>query len=205
MRALAGARIVPLVVIDDEDAAVDLAATLEASGIACVEVALRTPSAMAAIARISAALPEFAVGAGTVLSADQVSAAADAGAGFIVSPGLDVPVVERALELGLDVLPGVATPSEVQRAVGLGLRELKFFPAHVMGGPAGVRALAGPFPQVRFMPSGGVDGSNASMYLDLPAVFAVSGSWVAPRELIAAHHWSGIGELCTAAVAGIRS
>ncbi|WP_227000562.1 bifunctional 4-hydroxy-2-oxoglutarate aldolase/2-dehydro-3-deoxy-phosphogluconate aldolase [Protaetiibacter intestinalis] len=187
--------IVPVVVLDDPDAGPDLAAALAAGGIGCAEITLRTPAGIPAIARISAADPGFLVGAGTVLEPRQVDEVADAGARFVVSPGLDPEIVERALARGLEVLPGVATASEVQRALRLGLDRVKFFPAEVLGGRAAIEALSGPFPGMRFLPSGGVTAANAADYLATPAVFAVSGSWMVPRSDVAAGDWAAIEQL----------
>lgn len=182
--------IVPVVVIDDPGRAPDLIAALVAGGIRCAEITLRTEAAIPAIrAAAEAATDDFLVAAGTVLSRTDVEDAVHAGARLIVSPGLDDAVVARSAELGVASVPGVATATEVQRAFSVGLERLKFFPAAPMGGLAMMEALAAPFPGVRFMPSGGVDASNAAEYAASPAVFAVSGSWMAPRELIAAGDW----------------
>lgn len=182
--------IVPVVVIDDPGRAPDLIAALVAGGIRCAEITLRTEAAIPAIrAAAEAATDDFLVAAGTVLSRTDVEDAVHAGARLIVSPGLDDAVVARSAELGVASVPGVATATEVQRAFSVGLERLKFFPAAPMGGLATMEALAAPFPGVRFMPSGGVDASNAAEYAASPAVFAVSGSWMAPRELIAAGDW----------------
>lgn len=195
--------IVPVVVLDDADAGPDLAAALEEGGIGCAEITLRTPAGIDAIARIAASTPDFLVGAGTVLEVDEVDRVADAGARFVVSPGLDPAVVERALDLGLEVLPGVATASEVQQARRLGLRRVKFFPAGQLGGLATIEALAAPFTDMRFLPSGGVGLQNAADYLASPAVFAVSGSWMVPRDALASRDWARVRRLSAESVAGI--
>jgi 2-dehydro-3-deoxyphosphogluconate aldolase/(4S)-4-hydroxy-2-oxoglutarate aldolase len=160
---------------DEAEVAVGRAAT---AGLGTLELALRTPAALEGLAR--AAGGAVLVGAGTVLSPAQVDRAVDAGAGFVVTPGFHRPVVERCLELGVPVLPGVATSGEVMAALALGIEVLKLFPARELGGPELVEALAGPFPQVRFVPSGGVTRATAPDYLALEAVLAVSGSWVLP-------------------------
>ena len=193
-------RIVPVIVIDDAGAAPELAAALSAGGIGCAEITLRTASGVEAIRAVAAAHPGFAVGAGTVLTVDDVDRVADAGARFAVSPGLDEAVVDRARECGLAALPGIATATELQRAVAAGLERVKFFPAEPLGGLAAIEALSGPFPGVRFLPSGGVSAANASTYLASPAVFAVSGSWMAPRELTASADWDEISQRSAAAV-----
>ncbi|MFT4285723.1 MAG: bifunctional 4-hydroxy-2-oxoglutarate aldolase/2-dehydro-3-deoxy-phosphogluconate aldolase [Protaetiibacter sp.] len=195
--------IVPVVVLDDADAGPDLAAALAAGGIGCAEITLRTPAGVEAIARIAAAAPGFLVGAGTVLEVDEVDRVADAGARFVVSPGLDPAIVARALDLGLEALPGVATASEVQEARRLGLRRVKFFPAGQLGGLATIEALAGPFTDMRFLPSGGVGPQNAADYLASAAVFAVSGSWMVPRDALASGDWARVERLSAEAVAGI--
>ena len=194
-------RIVPVIVIDDAGAAPDLAAALEAGGIGCAEITLRTTSGIAAIRAVATAHPGFTVGAGTVLTVDDVDRVAEAGARFVVSPGLDEVVVDHARERGLAALPGIATATELQRAVGAGLERVKFFPAGSLGGVDAIETLSGPFPGIRFLPSGGVSASNARAYLASPAVFAVSGSWMAPRDLIAAADWGEITRRSAAAVA----
>jgi len=192
--ALDGERIVPVVVLEDAGFAPDLADALEAGGIRCAEITLRTPAGVDAI-RALAGRGDFVVGAGTVTTTAQVDAVVDAGARFAVSPGLDPDVVDRCAQRGLPLVPGVATASDIQRAVAAGIRDLKLFPAHLLGGLAAVGAFAGPFPDVRFLPSGGVTAENARAYLDDPAVFAVSGSWMVPGRLLAAGDAEGIRDL----------
>jgi 2-dehydro-3-deoxyphosphogluconate aldolase/(4S)-4-hydroxy-2-oxoglutarate aldolase len=203
LERLEAARIVPVVVIDDAGSALEAASALAAGGITSAEITLRTPAGPAAIAAI-AGLPDFTRGAGTVLTPDDVDRCADSGAEFIVSPGFDSFVVERALELGLTVIPGVATASELQAALRFGLTALKFFPADRLGGLPTIASLAAPFPQVRFMPSGGVSLSNAAEYLAHPAVFAVGGSWMIPRSAIAASDFDLIARLSSVAVEMVR-
>jgi 2-dehydro-3-deoxyphosphogluconate aldolase/(4S)-4-hydroxy-2-oxoglutarate aldolase len=203
VESLAAARIVPVVVIDDAARAGDLAAALFEGGIRAVEVTLRTPAgldAMAAMAQNTGLL----VGAGTVLTPEQVESCADAGARFIVSPGFDDDVVTRAQDLGLGVLPGVATATEVQRAVRAGLSELKLFPADRLGGLAMIDSLSGPFPGLRYLPSGGVTTGNAVEYLAHPSVFAISGSWMATRAAIAAGDFEGIRAASAGAMELVR-
>ena len=194
--------IVPVIVLDDAARAPELVAALAAGGIHCAEITLRTGAGLPALAA-TAETVGFTVGAGTVLSLDDLERSADAGARFIVSPGLDDEIVERALELGLAVLPGVATGSEVQKAVKLGLDVVKFFPADRLGGLATIAALAAPFVGVGFVPSGGVSGANAGEYLAHPAVPAVSGSWMATRAMIAAGDFAGIERATRDAVAAL--
>jgi 2-dehydro-3-deoxyphosphogluconate aldolase/(4S)-4-hydroxy-2-oxoglutarate aldolase len=196
-------RFVPVVEIDDGASGGTLARALTAGGVPCAEITLRTAGALEAIAG-AAAVPGFLVGAGTVLSRDQLESVVDAGASFVVSPGYDEELVERGRELGIAVIPGVSTASEVQRAARLGLSRLKFFPAEAMGGVATLKAFAGPFPAVSFMPSGGVSAANALEYLALPNVFAVSGSWIASREAIATGDWAAIEQAGRSAMRSVN-
>ncbi|MGY3127229.1 2-dehydro-3-deoxyphosphogluconate aldolase/(4S)-4-hydroxy-2-oxoglutarate aldolase [Agrococcus sp. UYP33] len=177
--------VVPLATVADAASADALADGLVAGGLPVLEVALRNEWGLDAIARI-AARGDVLVGAGTVLSIRQLRSALDAGAGFVVAPGLDEEIVEAALAAGVPVLPGVMTPSDVQRGIRLGLDRLKLFPAGVVGGLGMIGALAPVFPGVRFMPSGGVSAANLAEYLAHPAVFAASGSWIASPARIAA-------------------
>jgi 2-dehydro-3-deoxyphosphogluconate aldolase/(4S)-4-hydroxy-2-oxoglutarate aldolase len=197
--SLSAARIVPVIVIDVPARAGELAAALVEGGIRAAEVTLRTPAGLDAMAAM-AAHGGLIVGAGTVLTPEQVDACAAAGAQFIVSPGFDEDVVARAQEAGLGVLPGVATATEVQRALRSGLTELKLFPADRLGGIAMIDSLRGPFPDLRFMPSGGVTAGNAVEYLAHPGVFAISGSWMATRAAIASGDFAGIRAASAAAM-----
>lgn len=193
--------VIPVVVADRSDIAADLAHALDAGGIACAEITLRTPHALELLAAMIAGAPRgFVVGAGTVLDEEQVDRAADAGATFIVSPGYDPAVVDRARIRGLAVLPGVATASEVQRARRDGLDAVKLFPADRLGGLAMIDALAAVFPGTGFVPSGGVGPDNAAAYLAHSAVPAVSGSWLAPRRQLDAGDLSGVTERGRAAL-----
>jgi 2-dehydro-3-deoxyphosphogluconate aldolase/(4S)-4-hydroxy-2-oxoglutarate aldolase len=177
--------VVPLATIDDARAADVIADGLVAGGLPVLEVALRNQYGMAAIERI-AARGDVLVGAGTVLDREQLQRAIDLGAAFIVAPGLDEEIVEAALAAGVPVLPGVMTPSDIQRGIRLGLDQLKLFPAGVAGGLALINALAPVFPGVSFMPSGGVSAANLGEYLAHPAVFAASGSWIAAPARVTA-------------------
>jgi 2-dehydro-3-deoxyphosphogluconate aldolase / (4S)-4-hydroxy-2-oxoglutarate aldolase len=194
--------IIPVVVTDRPGVAGELTSALAEGGVRCAEVTLRTPRALEVLAKMVADAPAgFAVGAGTVLDPDQVDAVADAGATFVVSPGFDVEVVERAQERGLDVLPGVATATEVQRARRAGVSVVKFFPADRLGGLDTIAALAPVFPEIGFVPSGGVDAETLSRYLAHPAVPAVSGSWLAPRRELDAGDVSAVTERARQAIA----
>lgn len=199
LTSLRDARLVPVVVIDDAGMASDVAAALMAGGIHCAEITLRTPAGLQAIANI-AGTAGFTLGAGTVLSVTDVDACVDAGAQFIVSPGFDREVVEHALERGAAAVPGIATASEIQAAMRVGLDSVKLFPADRVGGLDMITSLAGPFPTLTFMPSGGVGPHNAVEYLAHPSVFAVSGSWMASRSAIAARDFDGIRQRSAAAM-----
>jgi 2-dehydro-3-deoxyphosphogluconate aldolase/(4S)-4-hydroxy-2-oxoglutarate aldolase len=195
--------IVPVVVLDDDRGAEPLADALTKGGIACAEITFRTAAAPAAIRRL-AARPDFLVGAGTVITPGQVDAAVDAGARFIVSPGLDLDVVTRARELGVPVLPGIATPSELQAAVRAGLTAVKVFPVDQLGGVGFLDALSAPFPEVRFFPSGGIRPDTARSFLDHPAVFAIGASWMASRTDIRAGRFDRITRASRAAVTALE-
>lgn len=178
--------VIPVVVIEDAAAAPALAHALTGGGLACAEVTFRTEAAEAAIRAMAAAEPEMLVGAGTVLNVRQAEAAIAAGARFIVAPGFDPAVVDWCLAHGAPMLPGVMTPSEISAALSKGLEVLKFFPAEAAGGLSALKALSGPFREVRFVPTGGISSDNLADYLRLPAVHACGGSWLASEQLIAA-------------------
>ncbi|WDF34047.1 bifunctional 4-hydroxy-2-oxoglutarate aldolase/2-dehydro-3-deoxy-phosphogluconate aldolase [Arthrobacter agilis] len=196
--------IVPVVVVDDASSSSDLAAALVEGGLPIAEITLRTDAAVSAL-RAFAEQPGILVGAGTVLTADQVDLAVDAGARFVVSPGFSTAVVRRAQELGVPVIPGVSSATDVQAAVQEGVGRVKLFPAHQLGGPAMIRALSDPFPDMRFLPSGGVSLANAEEYLAIPSVFALGGSWMVRRSLLQANDLSEVTRLCTEAVASIAT
>ncbi len=178
--------VVPVLTIARTEDAVPLARALRDGGLAAIEITLRTPDA---------------VDAGTVTAAPPAHVAIDAGARFIVSPGLSDSVAAVCANAGVPYLPGVATASEIMRGLDLDLRTLKFFPAEPAGGVAALKAFSGPFPSVRFCPTGGLGSDNFCDYLALPNVAAVGGSWVAPAHLIAARAWADITELAAATVA----
>jgi 2-dehydro-3-deoxyphosphogluconate aldolase/(4S)-4-hydroxy-2-oxoglutarate aldolase len=195
--------VVPVVEIDDAASAVPLARTLAEAGLPVVEVTFRTPAARDAVAAIAAELPDFLLGAGTLVTADMVVDAAEAGARFGVSPGLSSACVAAAAEHGLPFVPGAVTPSEVGGCLEAGAKHVKFFPAGAYGGVSTLKALDGPFgwTGIRFMPTGGVRPDNAAEFLALPNVFAVGGTWIAPRGDIAAGRWDDIAERARAAAA----
>lgn len=200
LEALAAHRIIPVVVLDSASDAAPLAEALVAGGLSVAEVTLRTDAAIESIG-IMAARGDMLVGAGTVLTADQVDRVVDAGASYIVSPGTSVAVVERARERGVAVLPGAVTPTEIQAALELGLDTLKFFPAGTFGGPAAIKALSAPFGQVKFVPTGGVGLNNLADYLSVPSVIAVGGSWMVPAAAIRAGDFAAVRQLTADAVA----
>jgi 2-dehydro-3-deoxyphosphogluconate aldolase/(4S)-4-hydroxy-2-oxoglutarate aldolase len=193
-------RLVPVIVLEDATAAAPLADALVAGGLRCAEVTFRTAAAEAALAAM-ARDRRLLVGAGTVVRPEQVDRALAAGARFVVSPGFSTAVVRRCREVGLPVIPGVATATEIQAAVQEGLTVLKFFPAEAMGGLATLAALAAPFPDVRFIPTGGVNAGNLGAYLAHASVLAVGGSWMVAPKLIRAGAWDEITKLTTEAVA----
>ncbi len=191
--------VVPVVVLDDPEAAVPLARALVAGGLPVIEITLRTAAAMESVSRIAAEVPEAVVGAGTVLTPAQARDAAGAGAGFLVSPGTSERLLDAMAVTGLPLLPGVATASEALTVLERGITRMKFFPAEAAGGAAYLRALAGPLPEVRFCPTGGVDERNAPDYLALPNVSCVGGSWITPAGAVAGGDWGRIEQLARTA------
>jgi 2-dehydro-3-deoxyphosphogluconate aldolase/(4S)-4-hydroxy-2-oxoglutarate aldolase len=191
--------VIPVLTIEDARDAVPLVGALFEGGLRVFEVTLRTAQAPAAIEAIARALPDAMVGAGTVLNAKDFGTARDAGARFIVSPGLSDGVLGAATASRLAFLPGAATASEIMRGLDAGLTHFKFFPAEAAGGIAMLKAFAGPFAQVRFCPTGGITPESASTYLALSNVVCVGGTWLAPKNLVAQRNWSHIVELARAA------
>lgn len=183
LAAIAGALVLPVVVVDDPGSVEKLCGALLEGGIACVEITFRTGVAAAALARASE-IDGMVVGAGTVLTTEQAHAAADAGASFAVAPGTDDDVVATCAELGLPFFPGVATPSELGHALRLGRSTVKVFPAATLGGPAFLRAISATFKQARFIPTGGIDATSLASYLAVPSVLACGGSWICEQRLI---------------------
>ena len=196
--------VIPVIVIDDLEAAVPLARALTEGGVRVLEITLRTSVALRAIEAIARAVPEAIVGAGTVRSATDVQAALDAGCTFAVSPGYTSAIGLACAERGLALLPGVATASEVLQATADGYRFLKFFPAAAAGGVPMLKALAGPFADVVFCPTGGIDAQSAPQYLALANVRVVGGSWLTPADAVAAKDWARITQLARAASALLR-
>jgi 2-dehydro-3-deoxyphosphogluconate aldolase/(4S)-4-hydroxy-2-oxoglutarate aldolase len=196
--------VVPVIVIDDPENADELAVALTDGGLPCAEVTFRTAAAGDALRRMANHRPDLLLGAGTVLSVAQAEEALDAGARFIVSPGLDPELVAFCQERSVPVIPGVATPTEIQHALGLGLEVLKLFPAGTLGGVKYLKAVSAPFPQLRFIPTGGVSADNMADYLALPSVAAVGGSWIAPKGWIAEGAFERIRESAAAAVKSVE-
>ena len=193
MEDLLGATpVMPIVTIASAELAADLARALLRGGMSAIEVTMRTPAALAAMEAIARGVPEITVGAGTVLSADDMRRAAAAGAKFAISPGTTPELLAAGREDILPYLPGVATAGEIQGAMDFGYSCFKFFPAAGAGGIAALRAIAGPFPKLRFAATGGITPETAQSYLDLPNVLSVGGSWIAPAELIAKRDWNAI-------------
>ncbi|MFF7973960.1 bifunctional 4-hydroxy-2-oxoglutarate aldolase/2-dehydro-3-deoxy-phosphogluconate aldolase [Streptomyces sp. NPDC007905] len=197
------APVVPVVVVSDASHAVPLARALVAGGLPAIEVTLRTAAAQDAIRAIADEVPDAVVGAGTVITPEQVRRCVAAGARFLVSPGWTDALLAAMRASGVPFLPGVSTTSEVVALLERGVREMKFFPAQAAGGTAYLRSLAGPLPQARFCPTGGIGPATAPEYLSLPNVGCVGGSWMVPADAVAAGDWARIEELARAA-AGLR-
>jgi len=189
------APVVPVLVLDDATDAVPLARALVAGGLPAIEVTLRTPVALEAIRAIAGAVPDAVVGAGTVITPEQVRESVAAGARFLVSPGWTDVLLEAMRASGVQFLPGVSTTSEVVALLERGVREMKFFPAQAAGGTAYLKSLAGPLPQARFCPTGGIGAANAPEYLGLPNVGCVGGTWMIPADAVAAGDWGRIEAL----------
>ena len=195
LQVMQDAPVIPVIVLNDVAHAVPMARALVAGGIRMLEVTLRTPQALACMEAIAKEVPDAVVGAGTVRSAADAKAAANAGAKFAVSPGYTSAVGQACRDQGLSLLPGVATGSEIMMAQEDGYTELKFFPAMQAGGPAMLKAWGGPFFDVRFCPTGGVTPQNASEFLNLSNVACVGGSWLVPADALAQGDWARIEQL----------
>jgi 2-dehydro-3-deoxyphosphogluconate aldolase/(4S)-4-hydroxy-2-oxoglutarate aldolase len=197
MRRIYEKRIIPAATVASPEQGLALAEALLAGGLDVVEFTFRTEGAAGAIRRVLAKHPSMLVGAGTVLTEAQFDAAVEAGARFVVAPGLNTELVARAATRGVPFIPGVMTPTEVDRAIRAGSNLLKFFPSEAMGGVAVLKALAGPFKHtgVKFVPTGGVDETNLRSYLDVPVVAAVGGSWMVSQKLVEGRDWGAITRL----------
>ena len=200
IEAISAAGIVPVVKIDNANDAVPLARALRNGGINCAEITFRTDAAKESIERIAKEFPDMLVAAGTVLTPKQADDAIQAGAKFIVSPGLNPMVVKHCVSKGYPIIPGVATPSEVELGMSFGLSYLKFFPAEAAGGVNMIKSMAAPYTAIKFMPTGGINVKNAADYLNCKAVFACGGSWMVPSDKIAAGDFEAIEQLTAEAV-----
>jgi len=200
MSSLESTPVIPLIQAEDTGVAINIANALKAGGLTTLEVVLRTDAAMTCMQAIAEEVDGVTVGAGTVLTPAQVNEAADCGAQFIVSPGLNDDVVAASKDRGLEIYPGTATPSEVQLAWNLGLKTVKFFPAGLAGGVPMLKALSSVFRQMSFMPTGGVSASTLKSYLEVPAVVACGGSWLTPQAEIDAGNFDAITTLAREAL-----
>jgi 2-dehydro-3-deoxyphosphogluconate aldolase / (4S)-4-hydroxy-2-oxoglutarate aldolase len=198
-------KLVPVIVIDDPDSAPALGRALVEGGLPCAEVTFRTKAAREALARLTSECPDVLAGAGTVLTSSQAREALDAGAKFIVAPGFNPAVVDYCLENDVPVFPGIATPSEIEAAMGRDLTVLKFFPAEPLGGLSYLKAISAPYGALEFMPTGGISVQNVGSYLAFPKVVACGGSWMAPSEWIAAGDFSRIAGEVRKAVSAVQS
>lgn len=197
---LGNARVVPVVVLDDPQLAVPLAETLLAAGMSVIEVTLRTELALEGIIAIANAVPNMVVGAGSLRTVEQFGMVADAGAKFTVCPGATDTLIQAAEDSGLPFFPGAATASEMLRLYERGIRIQKFFPAELAGGAEYLKAVGGPLPEIRFMPTGGISAERAKDYLAMTNVACVGGSWITPKSLLAAKDFDTIGKLAAEAV-----
>ncbi|MGZ4289220.1 MAG: bifunctional 4-hydroxy-2-oxoglutarate aldolase/2-dehydro-3-deoxy-phosphogluconate aldolase [Gaiellaceae bacterium] len=203
LAALERVGVLPVVAVDDAAVVGDLCAALLEGGISCIEITFRTDAATEALAR-AAEVEGMLVGAGTVLTADQARAAADAGAAFAVAPGTDDDVLAACADVRLPFFPGIATPSELGHALRLGRTTVKVFPASTLGGPAFLRAVSATFPQARFIPTGGIDAESLPSYLALPSVVACGGSWICEPALLREGRFDEVGRRARAAAAAAR-
>lgn len=196
LERLRNAGVVPVVVLERAEDAVPVARAMLAGGVDVMEITFRTAAAAEAIRNVAAECPEMLVGAGTVLTVEQCEKAVALGAKFIVSPGFDAEIVDWCVERGVAVAPGCVTPTEIMAALKRGLSVVKFFPAGIYGGLKAMKALAAPFGQVKFIPTGGVSADNLAEYAAAPFVHAVGGSWLCPKADVAAGNFARIAELC---------
>ncbi len=199
--AIGKAGLLPVIKIDDAGRSADLGAALVAGGLPVAEITFRTAAAAAAIRAMKDAHPDMLIGAGTVLTTDQAKAAMDAGATFLISPGLNPTTVEWCLKNEVLITPGVATPSDIERGLEYGLTHLKFFPAEANGGLKTLKAVAAPYGDVRFIPTGGIGPDNFTDYLKFGQVHACGGSWIVPSDAIDGGDWGRIEALTRDAVA----
>lgn len=204
LQKISGIGLVPVIKIDDAAKAAPLGKALIAGGIPVAEVTFRTAAAEEAIKRMAAECPDLIMGAGTVINVELAKKAVAAGAKFIVSPGFNPAVVDYCLEQGIPILPGVNNPSLIEAGLEKGLTNFKFFPAEQSGGVAMIDALAAPFGQIKFVPTGGIGPNNVGDYAKRDCVLAIGGSWMVKADLIATDDWKGISDLCANAVAAVH-
>lgn len=201
---LTAAPVMPVMVIHDLEHAVPLAKALVAGGIKVLEITLRTPVALEAIKKISAEVEGAIVGAGTILTPEQLTAVADAGAVFAISPGLTPKILTAAVNSEIALIPGISSISELMLGMEYGLDCFKFFPAEAAGGVAMLKGIAGPIPQVTFCPTGGISLANYNAYLQLNNVACVGGSWLAPAEIVQQQAWDQVTKLASEALSGVQ-
>ena len=196
--------ILPVIKLNDAKDAVPLAKALCEGGLPCAEVTFRTDAARESIAAMTKAYPEMLVGAGTVLNTEQVDAAIEAGAKFIVSPGLNPDTVEYCVKKGIPILPGCSSPSDIEQAIKYGLNVVKFFPAEAAGGLKAIKAMAAPYGQMRFMPTGGINTKNLADYLSCDKILCCGGSWMVKGDMIKAGEFDKITAMTKEAVAKVK-
>ncbi|MEH8176281.1 MULTISPECIES: bifunctional 4-hydroxy-2-oxoglutarate aldolase/2-dehydro-3-deoxy-phosphogluconate aldolase [Aeromonas] len=197
-------KVIPVIAIEQAEDIIPLGAALANNGLPVAEITFRSAAAVEAIRLLRKAYPEMLIGAGTVLNREQVSAAKEAGATFIVSPGFNPNTVKACQELDIPIIPGVNNPSTIEAALEMGLTTLKFFPAEASGGSAMIKALLAPYTQITLMPTGGISTHNINEYLAIPRVIACGGSWMVDKKLIAEKQWEEIGRLTREAVAQVQ-
>ncbi|MBA0196319.1 bifunctional 4-hydroxy-2-oxoglutarate aldolase/2-dehydro-3-deoxy-phosphogluconate aldolase [Pectobacterium brasiliense] len=197
--------VVPVIVVNKLEHAVPMAKALVAGGVRVLELTLRTDCAIEAIRAIAKEVPEAIVGAGTVTNPEQLAAVVEAGSQFAISPGLTEPLLKAATEGNIPLIPGISTVSELMLGMDYGLREFKFFPAEANGGVKALQAIAGPFAQIRFCPTGGITPNNYRDYLALKSVLCVGGSWLVPNDALESGDYARITELAREAVAGAKA
>ena len=188
-------KIVPVIVLEDEKKAVDVAKALIDGGLPCAEITFRTKTAQSSIKLITEKFPDMMVGAGTILTTEQVDSAVESGAKFVVSPGLNPKIVEYCIQKKIPIIPGCSNPTDIEMALELGLKLLKFFPAEAAGGTKMIKALSDPYNMVEFMPTGGINQDNILNYLNCNSVLACGGSWMVNKDLIANSEFEKIKEL----------
>lgn len=192
--------IIPVITIEDENDAIPLAKALSEGGINVMEITLRTPAGVKSIEKIAKELPDIVVGAGTVVNNAQYDEVYKAGAKFVISPGFSTKLLDHASKNSLPLIPGVASASEIMTAMEYGLDTFKLFPANIVGGVGALKAFAGPFTDIKFCPTGGVNLENLNEFLSLPNVLCVGGTWIVPKDDITNHNFDKITQLCKEAI-----